>query len=542
MSQQEEQKNPLLLHLAKTDYYLRLLMKRRWFLILPFCLAMYIGIFLAFTLPEFYQADNLIIVEPKSVPDQYVPTTGESSMRHRVETIKDQMLSRSNLTSIIKRLDLFSEKEYRHMLLEDKIAEMRRNTRVDVSKGGRVANSFKIFYTGRNPKMVQMVVNTLAETFITESVKVLREEVLQLNKFLESEVIDFRKRLAGIETIMSSYRKEHQGELPEEMVGNLGMLQRLQQGIGQKQESLRDARNRLVALNIRISAEKKILAELAETGQPAGPGELDRMRQQLAAMCTRYTERHPDIIRLRAAIAAKKQADPKEEALQQAGSVPAADKPSSQLTSKLLNELLAEQAGVDLEIHTAQADLLEMENQIRRYQKRIENTPKRELYLMDLQRNYENIERTYKNYLEKKLESDIAVNLQKKQKGEKFLVVDKAQLPRRPISPNLKSLFFACIAVGLGTGLAVIVLLEVTDNHIRFPEKIKTQTGVSVLATIPYINKPRGFFYRGNQILTVVFLILSMTLFAAFGLLTMKGASNTVGLIERIETRLSSYF
>ena len=56
----------------KLDYYINLIIKRRWLIIIPFSLAMIVGIYLAITLPKIYQASTLILVEPQSVPSNFV--------------------------------------------------------------------------------------------------------------------------------------------------------------------------------------------------------------------------------------------------------------------------------------------------------------------------------------------------------------------------------------------------------------------------------------------------------------------------------------
>lgn len=536
----EENVTPTQQKLAKVDYYLRVFLRRRWFVIIPFCVAMVVGIHQSMSIPETFSADNLIIIVPKSVPDKYVPTIEEPSMRQRIDTIKEQVLSRSNLTAIMEKLGLFSEPDYRNLLLEEKLELMRRNTSVDVSKSERGgATSFRIVYKGRNPKTVQMVVNTLAETFITESVKVLQEEALQLNKFLEGEVIDFRKRLESIEVTISDYRKEHLGELPEELASNLNMLQRLQEEVGQKQENLRDAKNRLSTIETRIAEERKLLEEAtAPVAANLPVSERERLRMELNLLEARYTDLHPDVVRLRHLVE-RKDLEEREAASASASMETAPPPPPA--TSKLLAELATQQKAVALEIQETITELGRIEESIRNYQARVENTPKREQYLNDLWRNYTNIERTYKNFLEKKLESDIAVNLQRKQKGEKFQVIDKAQLPSKPISPDLKRLFALFTGGGIVVGFAIIILLEIINPCIKFVNDLETDTGIPVLATIPQLHPPRGFFYRGNQILTVVFLIVALTLFTLFGFMSMKGVTNAMASLSRVEDRISSF-
>ncbi|GBC59233.1 hypothetical protein DENIS_0169 [Desulfonema ishimotonii] len=463
--------------LTKVDYYVQLVLKRRWLIILPFCLSMCVGIYLALTLPEKYSASNLILVVPKSVPDKYVPTLQASDTGQRINTIKQQIMSRTNLEKIIERFNLYSEPKYRNWFVEDKIGHMRRNTAVKVTKSGQGIESFRIVFAGKNPKIVMGIANRLAETFIDESVKIIQIEVMETNKFLQDELDELRGRLEKIEIAIQKYRKQNMGNLPEELSSNLKMIESLQLQLSEKQQDLRDAKNRLVELENRFSAIN--LSEesdplLVQVSSPSAlppdkePSDLEKLQATLASLQLRYTDRHPDIIRLKSIIenleAAQKEMLP-ENIKTESGETPEAERPDAEETQianrKKKKTSLFDKARFDIatqreatfrEINMYNADIAKIEKMMSEYQKRVEKTPKTEHSLMAKQRDYENLQRTYKNLLDRKLESDFAVNMEKKQKGQKFQVIDTARLPQKPISPNIMMIFAGCLVVGLGVG------------------------------------------------------------------------------------------
>ena len=91
------------------DHYVELVLKHRWLLIIPFCLAMVIGITLIFVLPKVYEASTLIFVRPQNVPTDYVQSIVTSDIESRINTISQQILSRTNLEKIINQFNLFME-------------------------------------------------------------------------------------------------------------------------------------------------------------------------------------------------------------------------------------------------------------------------------------------------------------------------------------------------------------------------------------------------------------------------------------------------
>ena len=116
----QEQEAPI-----KLDYYIELALKRRWLIIIPFCLAMIVGIYLAVSLPRVYRSSTLILVRPQRVPENYVQSIVTSDIESRISTIKQEILSRTNLEKVIAQFNLFMDPGDENMFLEDKIADLR---------------------------------------------------------------------------------------------------------------------------------------------------------------------------------------------------------------------------------------------------------------------------------------------------------------------------------------------------------------------------------------------------------------------------------
>ena len=175
-----------------------------------------------------------------------------------------------------------------------------------------------------------------------------------------------------------------------------------------------------------------------------------------------------------------------------------------------------------------------MQSQITLYQRRVENTPKIEQELLSLKRDYENIQETYKSLLERKLEADIAVNMERKQQGEQFRILDRGRLPDKPISPNMKKLFMMCVAAGLGLGGGLIFLLEYLDNSIRKPENVCTKLGVPLLVAMPSIKNHKDVTRRRlNLVLSIFGTLVSLALLACFAAVSVLDMPLPMELIKK---------
>jgi len=283
-------------------YYINLVLRRRWFVIIPFFMALIAGIYLAVALPKKFQAETLILIEPQRVPDNYVQAIVSSDLESRIATIKEMILSRTNLLKIIENFRLFSRPEYAGMFLDEKIEIMRKRTTVNiVSDRGRTANAFKIAFEGEEPRNVMQVVNAMATLVIDQNLKVRESQATGTVEFLENELVKMRGRLEEVEAKLKDFRETHMGELPDQLASNLMVLERLQQQLSDKQKGLREEKNRLSSLENQIQFAREQAAMIVTA--PAAtdnrePTTLEGLKQQLADYKIRYTPQHPDVIRL----------------------------------------------------------------------------------------------------------------------------------------------------------------------------------------------------------------------------------------------------
>ena len=523
----------------KIDHYVELALKHRWLLIIPFCLALAIGIVLSFVLPKAYEASTLIFVRPQKVPSDYVQSIVTSDINSRINTISQQILSRTNLEKIINQFNMFMGSGQEDMFMEDKVASLRGRIAVELQARDRrkEADAFSISFTGTDPELVARVVNGLAALFIDENLRLREAQATGTSEFLDQQLETMRKRLETVEQKLREYRKNNMGELPEQLESNLRALDRLQMQLNERQETLRGARDRMVILENQIKASRDLMRQGETVTVTEESGEavtLGQMKQQLVQLQTTYTDRHPDVIRLKGRIA-EMEAKINSGEIADAGSTsvqPSGSRTNS-YAANLYNDQVRQRTELNLEIKNLNSDIAKINQQIKEYQQRVENTPRREEELLTFQRDYQNIQESYKSLLNRQLEAQIAVNMEKKQKGEQFQIVDRAQVPRNPVSPDMKKLFLITIAVGLGLGGGLIFLVEYFDSSFKRSEDVEKSLGINVLATIPKIYQTRDFRRKKmRKVMTVFSLFVSACLLGSFAVLVFIGPEPAIELVR----------
>jgi polysaccharide chain length determinant protein (PEP-CTERM system associated) len=511
-----------------------LIIKRRWFVMIPFSLAMIVGIYLSITLPRIYEASTLILIQPQRVPDRYVQAIVSADTSERISTLSQQVLSRSNLEKLIREFNLFKGTENSRMYIEDILGNLRERITIDVSRDRRGDDAFTISFRGQDPVIVMNVTNALASYFIEENLRLRELQAVGTSDFLEAESQSMKSRLEAVEVQLKDYRESYMGELPEQLDSNLRILDRLQDHLGEREQSLAEAKIRLVALQSDAAQPRnQPTTVIINPEAQQEPNNLEEMRAQLETLLSRYTKRHPDVVRLEARIAeAEKQAELIAQSRIKNSDTDSHDQPQTPILSP---EFRVQKKEIMQEMQRLEIDIKDTKRQINIYKQRVENTPKREQELLSLKRDYENIKESYDSLLERKLEAEIAVNMERKQKGEQFRILDEAKLPQKPVKPDMKKLFVMVFAAGLGLGGGIIFLLEYFDNTLKRPDDIESDLKLDVLCMVPEIYTPKRKIWRTvEHVSSIIYAALSFALFAGFAIIYLNGVDKTIVILKKV--------
>ncbi len=527
----------------KPDQILEIIIRRRWWILIPVCIALTAGFFYTLSAPKTYMASTTILIQPQKVPTDYVQSIVTADPQQRINTISQQILSRTNLENIIKQFNLFQDAK--NMYPEDKINSMRERV-VVTQKSSRYQSTeaFAISFTGANPEIVMKVANTLAGFFMDENLKAREIQAIGTSDFLESELEKIKIKLEDREKEIAAYRAKHMGGLPGELETNLRTLDRLQLQYSDELNTLRDTQNDIALLKTQISR----LKEMEKTGREALQSdgtiaqipvlsplkqkyELDK--RQLDEFLVKYTAQHPEVIKLKKSVADLKKKVEKEESEEGNQSTFNTNALSSNNTVLFQHEFTLRR--MENEINNLKANIQKIKETMQVYQKKVEDTPKREQELQSIQRDYNNIKASYNSLLARGLEAELAVNMEKKQKGEQFRILDYARLPEKPISPDVRMLFMLSLVIGFGSGGGAIFLLEFLNPTLRRDEQIETEIGLPILASIPPLEKPGANKKKWIEYLAfTIVCIYALTILLLFYFFYLKGINKTINFIQTI--------
>jgi polysaccharide chain length determinant protein (PEP-CTERM system associated) len=490
------------------DYLLRALQRRWWMVALPTFLCAFGALLVSRFLPNQYQSETLIQIVPQRVPDSYVRTTVTTDLEERLKSISQQIKSRARIEELITTLDLYPEQR-KAMPMEDVVGIMRQAVVVEVGPRGRGPrgftdpDSFRLKFTYHDAQTAQKVTEELASWFIGENSRIRAGQATSTSEFLEQQLAEARSRLVAHEKKMEAFRQRHAGSLPSQLQGNMQAIQSWQMELQAVVSSIETDRARK-AMTERLYNDAVAEQNLASTTAPVTPStgdplaatnltarqQLEAARQQLARLEQRLTAEHPDVIRTRRLIQdlEVKAAEEAKRAAATPDGAPRATTPEETQRRERLSSLRAELDALNRQIAFKERDQVRLRGQIADYQARINAVPGLESEWTSLSRDYDTLQEGYRGLLAKSEEAKVAATLERQQIGEQFRVLDPAQVPLRPLSPQRLVVNAGGLALGLMLGLLIVGGLEFFDSTYHNETDVVNALTLGVLAVVPRID------------------------------------------------------
>lgn len=306
-------------------------------------------------LPAVYEAETKVLVDSQKIPEKFVAATVASDLDERIAAIRQTIMSGVVLKKIIDDFGLYQEERKTHF--EEEVLDiMRKDITITLEPvGSGMAGSgnaptsgqtvaFRIGYQGSNPEMVARVANRLTDLYVEQNAQTRESEAAGTSDFLDTQLVDAKKRLDTLEAAVSAYKVQHNGELPEQEQSLAAALSRLQTEL----EANRDAINRaqqtkviqqgnLTAVDATIAAETRVVEDAQRSADASGPVPLpgdpsaanprqssEVMQEQLEVLRGRYSDSYPDVVRLKADIEKVKRVEEERKAAKSATAATAA--------------------------------------------------------------------------------------------------------------------------------------------------------------------------------------------------------------------------
>jgi polysaccharide chain length determinant protein (PEP-CTERM system associated) len=450
------------------------------------------SIFVASVLRDEYTVRATILVEPQSISRKLVETgEDERDPINRLHLMEMQILSRARLSKVIDDLKLYpeeSEQKTREEVIdmmrsrivvspvfpENLDPELKRRMEIEV-------NTFQLFFRHDNAGVAAAVANRLANDFIDEHIKERVRASGDTADFVESELQRLSSRLREVEAQIAQVKASNAGSLPDDVTANQRQIEAAFDRLSLAAQRLAEAQSdqAFYTQQATVARESGLGGGGAQNTAVLSPNQrLQVLENELSEMRGRgFTERHPDVI---ATLAEMEQVRSR---IERGDADSDADAPTSVAEQQARNE--AQRAA--LRVESAQKEVERLQGEMDRAQQRLANTPRVAEQLDALLREYAQLTASYNDFSIKRLDAAVAANMERRQKGEQFRVLEPAYPPPDPTSPNRPLILALGLMLGIGAGAGIALLLDAADSSYHDARQLQSSLRIPVLSSIPSV-------------------------------------------------------
>src|ERR1022692_2721796 len=446
-----------------------------------------IGCLVVHRLPAIYSSEALILVDSQKIPEKLVASTVSTDLQDRIQTISEQILSSGQLKKVIEDFDLYHA-ERKNLFEEEILEKMRKDISVKLEQGwtGNRPGAFRVSFQGPNPAVVAQVTNRLANLYIDENLKTREVQAEGTSEFISTQLQVAKRKLDELEAAVSKYK------LAQQENALIGTLSRLQAELEANRDAINRSEQAKLVLDNTLNTLESTASILARPDQqssarggptngpvsaaaevPETKPKSEVLQAQLDLVRLRYSEDHPDVKRLRDEIARLKEAEKKEVEKKEAARLaphtdasnalnataslpprPERERPELLQARERINMVKAQMVQVNRDLKFRKSEQQRVLRDMAQYQERIGRLPVREQEMAQLTRDYEISKANYRSLLDKGLSAEMSTDMERRQKSERFTVLDPARTPEKPIKPNQPLLYMLSWAGALAIGLA----------------------------------------------------------------------------------------
>jgi polysaccharide chain length determinant protein (PEP-CTERM system associated) len=502
-------------------------LRRRWVIVIPTIVCAYAALVVSSQLTDQYRSEMLIQIVPQRVPDDYVRSTVTMRTEDRLNALTQQVLSRPELERLIREMNLYP-KQRQTMPMQDVVDMMRKNVVPEVVRSQREradAEAFYIRFTYPDRELVTRVTERLGDLYIDVNARDRGALAEGTNAFLTTQLAQARQRLDELDMKLKRFREMNAGRLPTQIEMNMQGVHNSQMQLQTLTESIardRDQKLTKESLLAELQAQPAYAPLAAVAATAAGDSltvgaspqqQLQQSRDYLAQIELKYRPDHPEVGRTKRRIQELEKRVADEPASRPDKPENPAMTPAEQARRDRMTQMRAEIDSLERTIRFKEGEEQKLRRNLDDYNRRIEATPGVETEWVSLTRDYQTQQNAYTDLLSKSEQSKVAADLEKRQIGEQFRILDPARPPLRPTGVPRLEVNAAGMGLGLFLGMLIAALLEFIDRTYRQPNEIRDVLRLPVLAMVPHIesaeDKARGRRWQKLRAMTVTVVVLA---------------------------------
>lgn len=485
--------------------YAAIIWRRKWLLVVPALVIALAVAWAVWKLPNVYESTTLLTVRPPSISPSIVPQLSNDDLTVRINTIKQEVESRSSLEPLILKYNLYAVERFRGEPMDALVERMRMRdmqVRINTSRDD-ITNGFFLSFQGPDPRTTQAVTAELASKYTKAQTQASSNDATATREFFGRRLEEAKKELDAIDGRRLEFMSQNMSSLPQHMqalVGQLNGLREEQKALTTSLDLQRQQRASLVAQQGEIEKRRTeeidvFIDNIQDPKTTPAYANLVQRREQLRSekerMLLELREKHPDVKQKQAEID-NVQREINDMVGDYKQRVEDRRKRLESMSDPRAYSLRSELERAEAQIAALQKRLATNDAQIGNINARLSGLPPTEVGLERINRDYETAKSVYDELLKQSEQAKLISDVQTNAQGETIAVIDAASLPQRPVAPNRPLLMILGLVAGLGVGLVFASLIEVPKlMTIQSREDAEHYTHLPVLVTLPVMHTPR---------------------------------------------------
>jgi uncharacterized protein involved in exopolysaccharide biosynthesis len=525
-----------------------IVLRRKWWLIAPLFGTVLLTAIVCVLLPNTYKSTATILIQNQQIPSTLVPSTITSFAQQRIQSISQEVTSRSKLLNLSEKYKLLPEKREK-LTTEEFVEKIRKrislqtiNAEVNPDRGGQpiqMTIAFSLSYEDESPRTSQAVTNEISSFFMEKNVESRTKHARGTTEFLQEQLNLEKEHIDGLQTRLAEYRQTHMEKLPEYASLNMQKVEKLNADISAINMQIRSLEEQRTTLRSNMT----LLDPYSGGGRGMSPSDrLQQARLELANLLSKYSEAHPAVagkrqeialleseggnrsstvesdaqlaeleVKLAALRAKYSEKHPsvkstlreiervRREAASGDGESRQAENRNSRPSNPAYVGLQADMDKIGVSISSLKSEKKRLEAQMKEVYDKLHAMPEVAKGFQDLDTEYQLARAHFAEIQQKLLAAKVSQGMEEEQLGESFQVIEPAFLPEKPFKPNRIAIMLIGVVLGCGFAVGAAALKEFSDRSIRDAESLESLTSFRVISTIPRIVTAEDIVARSRR-------------------------------------------
>ncbi len=496
--------------------------KKRFIIVCTWLICPIAWLYVA-NMQDVYQSSAKVYADTRSILQPLLRgLTLQNNIDQELQLMAKTLLSRPNLEKIARNTDL--DITAKNAAQYESLINMLKRE-ISFRASGR-ENIYTINFEHRDPNVAKKVVEETLTLFVESTLGSNRKDSDTANKFLDSQISEYEKRLAAAELRLSDFKRKHNDVLVQSSGGVYGQLSSLKGQLEDNELQIQETESRLEQLTSALRQAKDSLSSNSSANnmiETQYDDRIESLRQQLDELLIRYTGRHPDVIETRSMLASLEDMRNREIESYQSTLSDGQDG-TANVQGRVGEEMVIAMQNLKNELASLKVRRDSFKDKIESLEGKMDLIPQIEAEMAGLNRDYGITKSKYNELLSRREAMQMSQQADLQSDDVQFRVIEPPRKALKPSGPNRMLFNVAILIVGFGSGIAIAFLVSQIQPLVLRPSQLTRLTGYPVFGTISHVdvknlkrfeNKKLIVFWASN--------VLILVGFAGFMVLDMMG-------------------